>query len=96
MEFLVFQAVGLAGCRIEIDSDVRVRVEVDHVFPMERRMETEVVLRENKTTYSIALFGGVSHGFAVRSDPNNKKEKFAKEKALSDLVYWFKTHPLDS
>src|SRR5690242_9425564 len=34
-------------------------VETDHVFPIEKRYETETVLRDNKTTYSIALFGGV-------------------------------------
>jgi dienelactone hydrolase len=59
---------------------------------MEKRNETEVVLKKNKITYSIALFGGVSHGFATKGDPNNIKEKYAKEKALWDLVYWFRTH----
>ncbi|RPA79843.1 dienelactone hydrolase family protein [Ascobolus immersus RN42] len=66
--------------------------EVDNIFPLEKRNESELVLKEKKATYSIALFGGVSHGFATRGDPNNNKEKYAKEKALWDMLYWFQAY----
>jgi hypothetical protein len=59
---------------------------------MEKRMESEMVLKGIKATYSIALFGGVSHGFATRGDPNNIKEMYAREKAIWDMLYWFQTH----
>jgi len=63
--------------------------EVDHIFPAEKRRETEKILKEGKKTYSMTLYSGVEHGFAVRSDISKKDVKFAKEAAFLQHVQWF-------
>ncbi|KAH3899501.1 probable Protein AIM2 [Saccharomycodes ludwigii] len=63
--------------------------ENDHIFPSNLRHDTEDKLKELGVRYQIDLFGGVSHGFAARGDPNDPVVKYAKEKALLDQIYWF-------
>jgi len=42
--------------------------ETDDLFPVEKRAETEQILKEIGATYQINIFSGVEHGFAVRGD----------------------------
>ncbi|KAI5818604.1 Alpha/Beta hydrolase protein [Pyronema omphalodes] len=66
--------------------------ETDSIFTTELRHESEAKLAEIKATYQINLYSGVSHGFAVRGDMENKWEKWAKEKALEQAIDWFRFH----
>lgn len=63
--------------------------EVDHIFSDEKRHETERLLKDGKKIYSLHLYSGVEHGFAVRSDISKKHVKFAKEAAFLQHVHWF-------
>lgn len=44
--------------------------ENDFTFPREARRRAEDILISNRSTYFFQIFSGVSHGFAVRGDPN--------------------------
>lgn len=63
--------------------------ETDEIFPATKRRETEDILKEMKTPYSICLYSDVGHGFAVRADLSDKRAKFAKEAAFLQHVQWF-------
>ncbi|CCF57490.1 hypothetical protein KAFR_0C04990 [Kazachstania africana CBS 2517] len=63
--------------------------ENDSIFPEENRHATEAKLKEIGARYQLDLFGGVQHGFAARGDVSDPVVKYAKEKALSDQIYWF-------
>ncbi|KAK6200145.1 dienelactone hydrolase [Scheffersomyces amazonensis] len=63
--------------------------EVDPIFTVELRHESEKELTKIGARYQIDLFSGVSHGFAVRGDIKDPVVKYAKEKALADQVSFF-------
>lgn len=69
--------------------------ESDVTFSAELRHLTEASLSKLGMRYQIDLFSGVEHGFAVRGDTSNPVVKYAKEKVLSDQVYWFNTFSRD-
>ncbi|KAJ5580225.1 dienelactone hydrolase [Penicillium hispanicum] len=66
--------------------------ETDAIFPAEKRHQSEVILRETGLPYQINLYSGVSHGFAVRGDPNNRVVMYAKETAFLQALQWFGEH----
>ncbi|OCT46401.1 Protein AIM2 [Cladophialophora carrionii] len=66
--------------------------ETDHIFPAEKRHETEVILKELGLPYQINLYSGVEHGFAVRGDLNDRVQTYAKENAFLQAVQWFEEH----
>ncbi|KAI0382321.1 dienelactone hydrolase [Hypomontagnella monticulosa] len=63
--------------------------ETDEIFTIQQRHASEAILRGVGKPYQINLFSGVAHGFAVRGDPNDKRERFAKEQAFIQAVAWF-------
>lgn len=63
--------------------------EIDEIFTKDLRYQTEAKLTELKATYQINLFGGVEHGFSVRGDMKDPKQKFAKEEAFRNALVWF-------
>ena len=63
--------------------------ETDHIFPAAKRRETEDLLADMKIPYQITLYSDVVHGFAVRADVSQKRNKFAKEAAFLQHVQWF-------
>ena len=63
--------------------------ETDAVFPAEMRHRSEEILRENGSVYQINLFSGVAHGFAVRCNLEERRQRFAKEQALKQAVEFF-------
>jgi dienelactone hydrolase len=63
--------------------------ENDFIFPTEKRRESEGILSKTGQPYQINLFNGVEHGFAVRGDPSQPVQKFAKEQAFLQAVHWF-------
>lgn len=63
--------------------------ETDQIYTPELRAKTEAKLQEIKATYYTTLSSGVTHGFAVRSDPKDKWATAMAGKAFSDSVWWF-------
>ncbi|GMM35941.1 hypothetical protein DASC09_032660 [Saccharomycopsis crataegensis] len=63
--------------------------QIDQVFTTELRHKTEEILIKNDVRFQITLFSGVSHGFAIKGDINDKVVKYAKEKCFYDVVSWF-------
>ncbi|KAL1950924.1 hypothetical protein VTO73DRAFT_73 [Trametes versicolor] len=63
--------------------------EIDHTFQIEARRRAEDMLVEQKATYTIQVFGGVKHGFALRGDPAVPAEKWAKEESARGILDWF-------
>ncbi|PBK70277.1 alpha/beta-hydrolase [Armillaria solidipes] len=63
--------------------------ETDHSFPLESRRRAEDILVENKASYCFQVFSGVSHGFAVRGDPNVGDTRWAKEESARGIANWF-------
>ncbi|KAJ0268518.1 hypothetical protein Brms1b_012823 [Colletotrichum noveboracense] len=63
--------------------------EFDDIFPAEKRHESEAILAKTGKDYQINLFSGVSHGFSVRGDVKDEKQRFAKEQAFYQAITWF-------
>ncbi|KAI9148306.1 Hydrolase tropI [Paramyrothecium foliicola] len=66
--------------------------ELDDLFTVEKRHESEGILAKTKQDFQITLFSGVHHGFAVRGDPKDKKQLFAKDQAFWQAISWFQHH----
>lgn len=63
--------------------------EFDDIFPAEKRHESEAILAKTGKDYQINLFSGVFHGFSVRGDVKDEKQRFAKEQAFYQAITWF-------
>lgn len=63
--------------------------ETDSIFTVELRRKVEEILQNKKLPYQVTLYGGVEHGFAVRTDLTIHVKKFAKESAYFQAVRWF-------
>lgn len=63
--------------------------EIDGIFTAELRHKSEEILAEIGVPWQICLYGGVSHGFAVRGDLKDRRLKFAMEAAFEQAVGWF-------
>ena len=63
--------------------------ETDQVFPPEKRHKSEEILKEVGQPYQVNLFSGVTHGFAVRCDLEDRVQKYAMEQAFLQAVHWF-------
>jgi dienelactone hydrolase len=66
----------------------------DQVFSAEKRRETEESLGSGihdgrKKAWQINLYGGVDHGFAVRCNDQDPREKFAMKQAFAQALAWF-------
>lgn len=66
-------------------------IETDKAFSATDRHDAELTLQKLQVPYQISLYGSVSHGFGVRANVSNKREKFAKEEAYLQAVRWFDT-----
>jgi len=63
--------------------------EIDHTFPIESRRRAEDILVEKKATYTIQVFSGIKHGFAVRGDPEVGDSRWGKEESAKGIIGWF-------
>jgi dienelactone hydrolase len=63
--------------------------ETETIFSLDKRIRAEEILRQNGNVYQINLFSGVSHGFAVTCDLENRRERFGKEQAFKQAVEFF-------
>ncbi|KAI1385910.1 alpha/beta-hydrolase [Hypoxylon trugodes] len=61
----------------------------DQMTPPERRTQVEALLLNTTHPYSYSLYGGVSHGFGVRANISDPKQKFGKEEAFFQAIRWF-------
>lgn len=62
---------------------------VDPVFTTANRHESEGILARVGVPFQINLFSDVEHGFAVRCDPAEPRQRFAKESVFEQAVAWF-------
>ncbi|KAI0965593.1 dienelactone hydrolase [Xylaria arbuscula] len=63
----------------------------DTMMPPARRSEIEALLLNTTQPYTLSLYGSVSHGFGVRANVSDPRQKFAKEQAFFQAVRWFDT-----
>ena len=66
--------------------------EIDAIFTTEKRHQSEGILIKANIPWEISLYGGVSHGFAVRGDLKDPKFKYAIEAAFAQALQWFRFH----
>lgn len=66
--------------------------ETDHIFPTEKRHESEEILKKLARPYQVNFYSGVEHGFAVRGDPSYRHGTYAKENAFLQAVQWFEEY----
>ncbi|KAI1108735.1 dienelactone hydrolase [Nemania sp. NC0429] len=61
----------------------------DSMMPPARRSLIEALLLNTTQPYSLSLYGSVSHGFGVRANVTDPRQKFGKEQAFFQAVRWF-------
>ncbi|KAJ5971684.1 Dienelactone hydrolase [Penicillium vulpinum] len=66
--------------------------QTDSIFTTQLRHESEEILIKADQPWQINLFSGVNHGFAVRADLSDPKQKWAKEQAFCQAIVWFNEH----
>lgn len=60
-------------------------------MPAARRAEIEALLGATGQPFSLALYGGTSHGFGVRANISDPQQKYGKEEAFFQAVRFFDT-----
>ncbi|EPE09378.1 dienelactone hydrolase family protein [Ophiostoma piceae UAMH 11346] len=63
--------------------------ETDSLMSVARRTEITALLQNSGNEYSFAVYGGTSHGFGVRANVTDPRQKFAKEEAFLQAARWF-------
>ncbi|TGJ84595.1 hypothetical protein E0Z10_g4155 [Xylaria hypoxylon] len=63
--------------------------DADSAMPPARRAEIEALLLNTTQPYTLSLYGSVSHGFGVRANVSDPRQKFGKEQAFFQAVRWF-------
>ncbi|KAK5625656.1 hypothetical protein RRF57_001372 [Xylaria bambusicola] len=64
----------------------------DSANPAARQAEINALLLKNTTQpYTVSLYGGNSHGFGVRANISDPRQKFGKEQAFFQAVRFFDT-----
>lgn len=61
----------------------------DTMMPPARRSTIEALLLNTTQAYTLSLYGSVSHGFGVRANISDPRQKFGKEQAFFQAVRWF-------
>ncbi len=64
-------------------------IDGDTMMPPARRSEIEALLLNTTQPYTLSLYGSVSHGFGVRANISDPRQKFGKEQAFFQAVRWF-------
>ena len=63
--------------------------ETDSMMSVARRTEITTLLQDSGNEYSFAVYGGTSHGFGVRANVTDPRQKFAKGEAFLQAARWF-------
>lgn len=58
-------------------------------MPPGRRAEVESLLGQSGQPFLLTLYGGTSHGFGVRANISDPRQKFGKEEAFLQAVRFF-------
>ena len=66
----------------------RIKLVRDIVFTAAKRRESEEILDKKDIPYQINVFSDVEHGFAMRCNLSEPRQKFAKEQAFTQAVNW--------
>lgn len=66
--------------------------EIDEIFTVEKRHETEEILRGLTVPWEMLLYSGVEHGFAVKGHMSTNRARFAKEQVFGQAVTWFEEY----
>ena len=66
--------------------------ETDHIYTPELKEYSLKVLPTLGIEFDYQYFPGLVHGFAVRGDQNDPKQKKGLERAKNAAVYWFMQH----
>ncbi|KAH7113047.1 Alpha/Beta hydrolase protein [Dactylonectria macrodidyma] len=66
--------------------------ETDHIFPAEKRRQTEEILQRAGKHYQLTLYSRVEHGFSTRCDLSRRDAKWAKEQAFYQAIAWLDEH----
>lgn len=61
----------------------------DHIFTKEDRDQAEMLLAAKGDPWQMNVYSQVNHGFAVRGDPTERHQRFAKEQAFLQAINWF-------
>lgn len=64
-------------------------LETDDLFPAARRHAVEDLLFASGQQVSVATYGGTQHGFGVRANVTDPRQKFGKEEAFVQAVRFF-------
>jgi len=80
----------------EIES-VKVPVQIlapenDQMYTAELKQATFEILPKTGVQWEYVYFAGLSHGFAARGNPNDKKQKDGLERAKRSVVHFFKEY----
>jgi hypothetical protein len=54
-----------------------------------KRREAEDILLKKKVPYQMMLYSGTQHGFTVRGNMQDKKERLGKQGAFLQAIRWF-------
>lgn len=63
--------------------------ERDGMMSPARRNEIADLLSKTGLAYQVSLYGYTDHGFGVRANISDPRQKFAKEAAFAQAVSWF-------
>jgi hypothetical protein len=66
--------------------------EVDYILTTEKRYETEGILGEMDVAWQITLYSDVEHSFALRPDPDARRQVWAQKEAFAQAIRWFEEH----
>jgi hypothetical protein len=62
----------------------------DPVFPAAKRKETEEILSGGSVAWQMCLHSDVDHGFAVRCDAKEPRQRWAMDQAFYQAVSWLR------
>ena len=67
-------------------------LDADGANPAARQAEINaLLLNSTSVEYTVSLYGGNSHGFGVRANISDPRQKFGKEQAFFQAVRFFDT-----
>ncbi|KAJ3051244.1 hypothetical protein HK097_007762 [Rhizophlyctis rosea] len=63
----------------------------DDLLPLDRLTQLEGILKNTTLPWTVSVYGGTSHGFGVRANVTDPRQKFGKEEAFFQAVRFFQS-----
>jgi dienelactone hydrolase len=63
--------------------------DADMMTNIKQVQQSKAILEKKDICHEVVVYQGVMHGFAVRGDPKDPKQKDMGEKALLQVIGWF-------